>query len=395
VKRRLRRFAAVSAVVTVLDVVILVVLVTVVGWSVPAADAVAITVAAVASWSLHRAVAAPGDPFRRWVQRPATFAYTALLTGILDVLLLTALVGARPKTTWQLVGAKVVALVVAGALRALAYRLVVFPDTRERLAQRIDRPTPPGSVRLTVVVPAFREEARIASSIAGIEAALAGVAADGGLEVLVVDDGSGDRTAEVAEAAGARVVRLPENRGKGAAVRAGMLAGSGRTIVFTDADLAYPPEQILALLAEVEAGWDVVVGSRRHSGSDTAEISRLRWLSGKLFNLLTGIVLLGQYRDTQCGLKAFRADVARLVFGHTRLERFAFDVEVFHLVERYGLSLREVPVTLVTSEGSTVRVGSDALTMIADLFKVRRWAGQGVYDVEERTVIGGAGPERR
>jgi dolichyl-phosphate beta-glucosyltransferase len=186
----------------------------------------------------------------------------------------------------------------------------------------------------------------------------------------------------MAESAGARVVRLAANRGKGAAVRAGVEAARGRTVAFTDADLAYPPEQVLDLVAQVEAGWDVVVGNRRHPASrDRAGAGVVRTLSSQAFNALTASVLLGQYRDTQCGLKAFRSDAARRLFGQTRLEGFAFDVEVLHLVERYRLSLTEVPVTLVHAEGTTVRVGVDALRMVRDLFRVRRWAARGVYDV--------------
>nr|MDP9005834.1 glycosyltransferase family 2 protein [Actinomycetota bacterium] len=107
----------------------------------------------------------------------------------------------------------------------------------------------------------------------------------------------------------------------------------------------------------------------------------VRSLSGRLFNLLTAVVLLGRYRDTQCGFKAFRSDVAEQIFSRARVEGFAFDVEVFHLVERYRLSLTEVPVTLVAAAGSTVRVGADAVLMVADLFRVRRWAARGVYDL--------------
>jgi dolichyl-phosphate beta-glucosyltransferase len=93
-------------------------------------------------------------------------------------------------------------------------------------------------------------------------------------------------------------------------------------------------------------------------------------------------VLLGQYRDTQCGLKAFRADAARLLFAHTHVDGFAFDVELFHLAERYRLSLAEVPVELANSSTSSVRVGVDALRMVRDLFRVRRWAARGVYDLD-------------
>jgi dolichyl-phosphate beta-glucosyltransferase len=379
-KHRLRRFAAVTVVVTALDVALLVVLVGR-GVTVPVADALAIAIAALASWTIHRAVATVEDPLGRWLRRPRWFVLTTLVAGGVDVAVVTALTGPGPGVA-ALLAAKGAALLVAGAVRLVAHRAASVGGTRAALEERTPRPHAPGAVRLSVVVPAYEEAGRIAHSVHQVRDALTRVADAGGLEVLVVDDGSSDATAEVAAAAGARTLRLAENRGKGAAVRAGMLAATGRTVAFVDADLAYPPAQLLGLLHEVEAGWDVAVGSRRHPRSTSvAEVPALRSLSGRLFNLLTAIVLLGRYRDTQCGCKAFRSDVARTVFGRTRLDGFAFDVEVFHLVERYRLSLVEVPVTLVGAEGSTVRVGLDALTMVRDLFRVRRWAGQGRYDL--------------
>ena len=234
------------------------------------------------------------------------------------------------------------------------------------------------SAVILIFLPARNEAPRVAGVVERAPATVAGHV----VEVLVVDDGSSDATATEAEAAGARVLRLPLNQGKGAAVRAGVLAARGRTVAFMDADLSYPPEQVLRLLAGVESGWDVVVGSRRHAGSvDVARPGRVRSLSGRLFNVLTAVVLLGHYRDTQCGCKAFRSDVARMLFSRTKLDGFAFDVEVFHLVERYRLSLTEVPVTLVAAPGSTVRVGVDALRMVGDLFRLRRWSGRGAYDL--------------
>jgi hypothetical protein len=153
-------------------------------------------------------------------------------------------------------------------------------------------------------------------------------------------------------------------------------------VAFTDADLAYPAALLRDLLAEIEAGSDVAVGNRFHPSSSTVAgaTSPVRALSGRLFNVLTAAVLLGQYRDTQCGLKAFRSDTARQIFSRTRLEGFAFDVEVLHLVERDRLSLAEIPVTLMHTSGSTVRVALDAARMVRDLFRVRRWAGEGRYD---------------
>ena len=187
-----------------------------------------------------------------------------------------------------------------------------------------------------------------------------------------------------AEEAGADVVvRSTPNRGKGAAVRQGVLAARGRTVAFTDADLSYAPDQLLRLLEGVEAGWDVVVGSRQHVETRTVvRAGRLREVGGRVINLLTGIVLLGRYRDTQCGLKAMRSDIGRLIFTHAHIDGFAFDVEVFHLVERYRLTLREVPVEVVNSTRSTVNVARDAGRLVRDLFRIRRFGRIGLYEAD-------------
>jgi dolichyl-phosphate beta-glucosyltransferase len=244
---------------------------------------------------------------------------------------------------------------------------------------RVARGGAPGTRRLTVIVPAYNEADKIATAVSRLKDELP---PDVDAEVVVVDDGSIDDTATRATTAGAdHVVRLPQNRGKGAAVRTGVEHATGRTIAYTDADLSYPPTQLLELLEAVEDGWDMVVGSRRHVDTTTlVRARRLREVSGRVFNGLTTLVLLRHYRDTQCGLKAFRSDVARLLFSHGRLDGFAFDVELFYLAERYRLSLKEVPVTLESSATSTVRVVVDASRMVTDLFKVRLWAARNAYD---------------
>jgi dolichyl-phosphate beta-glucosyltransferase len=262
-------------------------------------------------------------------------------------------------------------------------RRVRARDVHRTQSERVARGAAPGDVRLSVVVPAYKEGEQAAAAVRELRAALAGVAGDGGLEIVVVDDGSGDGTADAARRAGAdQVLVLPRNRGKGAAVRTGVLAARGRTIAYTDADLSYPPDQVVGLLHAVEEGWDMVVGSRRHIDTTTlVRARRLREVSGRVFNVLTSVVLLGQYRDTQCGLKAFRSDVARILFAKQRLDGFAFDVELFHLAERYELSLVEVPVTLANATRSSVRVVSAALRMIRDLARVRLAAATGTYDL--------------
>ena len=274
------------------------------------------------------------------------------------------------------------ALVVGFLSRTAARRRALLAQVRTDQRQPTERPAAPGAFRMSVVIPAYTEAHRISATVAEVRAALAGVGAAEEFEVIVVDDGSLDGTADGARAAQAdQVLVLPANRGKGAAVRTGVLAARGRTIAFTDADLSYPPHQLVRLLAEVEAGFDVVVGSRKHIEATTlVQGRRLRELSGRIFNLVTMVVLLGQYRDTQCGIKAFRSDVARTLFTRARIDGFAFDVELFHLVERDRLSLKEVPVALANSETSTVRVGIDAGRMLRDLFRIRWWGYRGLYD---------------
>jgi dolichyl-phosphate beta-glucosyltransferase len=265
----------------------------------------------------------------------------------------------------------------------------------QALTEPTNRPAPPGDLRLSVVVPAFEEGDVIGHTVAEILAVLGDLR--GGMELVVVDDGSSDHTSDAAAAAGAhQVITLERNSGKGAAVRAGALAAKGRTVVFTDADLAYAPDQILPLLDQIEAGWDVVVGSRYVEGS-TAEVpaSLLRRIGGRVINLLVRLVLTGDHADTQCGLKAFRRDVAQLLFGEARIDGFAFDVELFALAERHHLSLKPSPVRVVNSHGSSVRLTRDTAVLVLDLIRISWWLRRGAYAADDPGalpggVVGGA-----
>jgi putative flippase GtrA len=381
---RLRRFASVGALVTVADLGLLAALRHGANLALPVADAAAVVAASGLSFTLHRSVTFADDPYVRWVQRPLSFAFVSSVAGVVDVGVLLAL--AAPIDTARLpslLGVKALAIVAGGAVRMVGYRRLLFEHVRAVQARLVEGRAPaPGDLRLSVVIPAYCEERRIGATIAAVREALVEVAADGGLEIVVVDDGSADATSDAARAGGAdQVVTQPQNRGKGAAVRAGVEAARGRTIAFTDADLSYSPEHLLTLLDKVEAGWDMVVGSRRHVETTVlVRARRLREVSGRLFNAFTTAVLLGQYRDTQCGLKAFRSDVARRLASAGHIDGFAFDVELFHLAERDLLSLAEVPVSVVNNEASTMSVGRDAVRMVRDLFRIRRWAAEGRYD---------------
>lgn len=380
--RRLLAFAAVAVLPTAVDVGLLVLFRVGLGWPLLVADLAAIAVASVVSYSAHRVATFHSNPYYRWVRHPLAFVVLASVAAVVDAVVLRAAFTAAGYTTvGGLLAAKALSLTAAVGVRAVGYRWVLGEAIREGRT-RAGRPLVDGTCRLTVVIPAYRELDRIRSTVVRIHEELADVASDGGLEVVVVDDGSGDRTAAIALEAGAeQVIVQPTNRGKGAAVRAGMLASRGRVVLFTDADLAYDPPQLRRAMEAVEAGWDVVIGNRRHVDSVVARATGLRSLGSRVVNRLSAAVLLAGPRDTQCGLKAFRGDVARSLFAHTRVDGFAFDIEVLHLVERAELSLGEIPVRLDEAGApSTVRVGRDVVRLALDLARVRRWSSIGAYD---------------
>lgn len=392
----LRRFVAVGALATCIDVGGFLLLFTVAGWTPALADGAAIVVATTVSFLLHRTVTFAADPSRRWYRRHGDYLLAAVLALAADVTIVALAVG-RDDPLWRVVLVKAVALAVAFGVRLSVYRLSMFEAVRADQVAPLHRPPPPGSLRLSLVIPAYGEEAGIGATLARIEAELGHLRGQGGFEVVVVDDGSADDTAGAARRGGADVVlRHEPNQGKGAAVRAGMLAARGRTVAFTDADLSYAPAQVLGLMTRVEEGWDVVVGSRRHTDTRTLVAARrLREVGGRVINVLTSVVLLGQYRDTQCGLKAFRSDVARAIFSRSHIDGFAFDVEVFHLVERHRFTLLEVPVEVVNSNRSTVHVVRDAARLVRDLLRVRDLGRRGEYEIDPADLPAGTEPDRR
>jgi dolichyl-phosphate beta-glucosyltransferase len=238
----------------------------------------------------------------------------------------------------------------------------------------IDQETSP--VRLSVVIPAYNAGARIAATIATVAAYLD--ARPFASEIVVVDDGSSDRTADAARAAlagraASKVLRGDRNRGKGASVREGVLAASGEFIVFCDDDLSTPIDELAKALAALEAGADVVIGSRAHPESEIRVRQRRprEWM-GKAFNLLVRIFVLRGYRDTQCGFKAFRRDAARNVFSRLRTSGFGFDVEVLARCRDLGYRVVEIPVVWCDARPSRVRIFGGSWGMLRDLWRIRR-----------------------
>ena len=211
---------------------------------------------------------------------------------------------------------------------------------------------------LSVVIPARNEAGRLPRSLARIHAHLAPRVAE--LELLVVDDGSSDGTAELARAAapGLRVERHDHSRGKGAAVRTGVLAARGEWILVSDADLAIPIEEFESLERESSAA-AIVVGAK----TKAQERPLLRRWSGAVGQQIVRFALVGGFSDTQCGFKLFRRDVATKLFALQTLRGFGCDFEILYLARKYGIACREVPVRCDDPGGGSVRWTSYLATL--------------------------------
>lgn len=379
---RLRSLALLAIVPTVVDIALLVLFRQTFGWPLVIADSVSILIASGMSFVLHRVSALRTSPYSRWVRTPNAFVLVAVVAGVVDVVVLRlAFTSVGFTTASGLVIAKLFAITVSVTIRLIGYRSILSELVRRDRPVR-PRPLDDGACRFSVVIPAFREAERIGATVQAIAHELADIDGDGGVEIIVVDDGSGDATPDAALAAGAdQVIVLPQNRGKGGAVRAGVAASTGRTVAFTDADLAYDPPHLRRLLESVEMGWDVAVGNRRLPESVVARSSALRRVGSSIVNRLSGAVLLAAPTDTQCGLKGFRGDVARDLFARTHVDGFAFDIEVLHLTEREQLSLTEIPVTLDESgASSTVNIARDIVRLVVDMVRIRVRSSRGEYD---------------
>jgi len=227
---------------------------------------------------------------------------------------------------------------------------------------------------LSIVIPAYNEERRLPRAFERIRDYLAARRLNA--EVIVVDDGSRDATPRIvaewqAKLPGLRLVSNDANRGKGYSVRHGMLEARGRVALFTDADLSSPIEEADKLLAAL-ANHEVAIGSRAVDRS-LIEVhqSRLRELAGICFNLLVRLVTGVPFVDTQCGLKAFVREPARIVFEQQRTERFGFDPEILFLAKRHGLRTVEIPVRWAHDPDTKVQVLRDSVRMFLELLTIR------------------------
>lgn len=247
-----------------------------------------------------------------------------------------------------------------------------------------DRPASPADHDLTVIVPAFNEEQRLPQTLDGLKAYLE----DWGIDyrVVVVDDGSCDRTALMAAPYGWRfsTLRMPRQSGKGAAVRAGMLAATGRVISFTDADLPYDLASLRFGFDAVRQGQCEVMFGARDLEQSTCQARRRLWrtLATGVFREVVRALVSREVTDTQCGLKVFSRKAAVEIFSRTTIDGFAFDAEVVFLTHRLGLPFRRMPVTLINEYSSTISLSRHALPMLMDVIRLRVRALRGEYTLD-------------
>ena len=228
---------------------------------------------------------------------------------------------------------------------------------------------------ISVVIPAYNEEDRILPTIRRIDEYCR--IRLNGLEIIVVNDGSGDGTRDVvvreSEKTGSlRYEGYETNHGKGYAIRLGVKSSAGDIILVSDADLSTPIEEVEKLLSSYDEGYDIVIGSRALEESDIA-VRQPWWreIMGKTFNKFVRFLFAVDFKDTQCGFKLFRGERGREIFRRATIDRFAYDVEVLFLARKAGVRIKEVPIRWMNSPASKVNPVTDSLQMLKDLIKLR------------------------
>ena len=235
----------------------------------------------------------------------------------------------------------------------------------------------------SIVLPAYNEAQRLAASLDKVLQYARQLG--GNTEIIVVNDGSSDSTAEIVrryakQQPALRLIENPGNRGKGFSVRNGMLHASGDVLLFTDADLSSPIREADKLFAALQAGADVAIGSRWVRKELQVKRQPIhRRIMGRIFNLALRLVLGLDFKDTQCGFKAFRRSAAEQVFPRQRIERWGFDPELLFLAQRAGLRIAEVPVEWAHRTGTHISPLRDGLRMFVELFKIRWNSMSGRY----------------
>lgn len=233
---------------------------------------------------------------------------------------------------------------------------------------------------LSIIIPAYNEEERIANTLDRIHNFLKMKNYD--YEVILVDDGSVDRTVSVAEESSLakeqilKVVKNNANKGKGFSVRGGILNSAGEYILFSDADLSVPIEEVDKLFDSMKDGYDIAIGSRSLKGSDVRiHQPWYREIMGKTFNLFVKSFLFRTFNDTQCGFKLFKSSVAKDIMPELKIDGFSFDVEMLYTAVKKGYKIKEMPIIWLNSPKSKVNPLLDSIKMFFDLIKIKMMHG--------------------
>ena len=235
----------------------------------------------------------------------------------------------------------------------------------------------------SIIIPAYNESSRLGKTLDRVLAYVSAQQWDA--EIIVVNDGSRDRTPDLVREYAThhpnlRLVENPGNRGKGYSVRNGMLNATGEILLFSDADLSAPIEEAPKLLAGIQSGADVVIGSRwLRPELQTHRQSLLRQLYGRVFNLILRVLLGLNFKDTQCGFKAFTRSAAQKIFPQQKIERWGFDPELLYLARKSHLKVVEIGVAWAHDEGTRINPLRDGTRMFGEVLKIRWNAMTGKY----------------
>ena len=244
----------------------------------------------------------------------------------------------------------------------------------------------------SIVIPAYNEGARLGATL---EKVLAYIRTQGwDAEVIVVNDGSRDNTADIVRSFAAkdpalRLVENPGNRGKGYSVRNGMLSARGRIVLFSDADLSSPIEEAPKLFKALEAGADIAIGSRwLRVETQTQRQPLHRQLFGRIFNLILRFTLGLHFADTQCGFKAFKLPAVQAIFPLQKIERWGFDPEILFLARKLKFKVQEVPVAWAHRDGTSINPLVDGFHMVVDMLHIRWNDLTGKYTADPAPAAG-------
>lgn len=240
---------------------------------------------------------------------------------------------------------------------------------------------PAAQPHLSIIIPALNEEQRLPPTLAKIEAFLGTQSFSA--EIIIVDNGSKDGTAGFVQSymithPQVKLIQLAE-RGKGRAVKAGMLAADGDHRFICDADLSMPIEEVVKFLPPNDKGFEINIGTREGPGAERIGEPAYRHLMGRINNLIIKVMALPDFEDTQCGFKMFSRKAAEDLFAVQLMNGIGFDVELLFIAKKRGYSIREVPITWYFDPDSRMRLVQDSLNMLREIWEIRQNWKKGLY----------------